>query len=126
MSSRLLPLALLLFLFPEASASTPVVGAISEVVVEQNALGAKSEGCASFVVTEDQARTFFERAILISGRQQHDFFLHGPCSARGTFKNRFDTWHWEIRSLGTGTITATNGDTFVLGDPDRSVSPDDE
>ena len=127
MSPRLLlPLFLLIFVFPEASASTPVVGAITGLVVEESALGPASEGCASFVVTEGRARAFFERAILISGRQEHDHFLHGPCSARGTFKSRFDTWQWEMRSLGTATITATNGDTFVLGDPGQTSSLDEE
>ena len=121
-----LTLALPLILFSATGSSTPVVGAISELVVEESALGPASEGCASFVVTEDQARGFFERAVLISGRQEHDFFLHGPCSARGTFKSRFDTWRWEMRSLGTATITATNGDIFVLGDPEQASSPDEE
>ena len=116
-------LAVPLFLISASVASTPVVGVISDIVVQENALGPGTEGCASFVVTEARARDFFERAIVISGRQQHDFFLHGPCSARGTFRSRFDTWQWEMRNLGTATITATNGDIFVLGDPGQAVSP---
>ena len=118
-------LALTVFVIPASGASTPVVGVISDIVVQENALGPKAEGCGSFVVTADQARDFFERAILVSGRQNHDFFEHGPCFARGTFKSRFDTWQWEMRSLGTATITATNGDMFVLGDPGQAVSPED-
>lgn len=118
-------LTLPILLIPASGASTPVVGAISDIVVQENALGPRAEGCASFVVTEEQARAYFERAIVISGRQDHDFFLHGPCSARGTFKSPLDTWQWEIRNLGTATITATNGDIFVLGDPEQAVSPED-
>lgn len=126
MSARWLRrLTLPFFLIPASGGSTPVVGAIFEIVVQENARGPRAEGCASFVVTRDQARVFFERAIVISGRQEHDFFLHGPCIARGTFKSRFDTWQWEMRSLGTATITATNGDIFVLGDPGQAVSPED-
>ena len=120
-STFLLPLALPLFIFSASASSTPV-GAITEIVVEENGLGPRSEGCASFVVTLDQARRFFDQAVLISGRQQHDFFLHGPCYARGTFKSRYGKWQWEIRSMGTGTITATNGDIFVLGNPDQESS----
>ena len=118
-------LALPLFLLSATASSTPV-GAISEIVVTESGVGPESEGCASFVVTQAQAQAFFDRAVLISGRQQHDFFLHGPCSARGTFKSRYDTWQWEIRSMGTGSITATNGDTFLLAHPDQESSLADE
>lgn len=111
-------LALPLLLLPALSLSTPV-GPITQIIVEENRIGPVSEGCGKFVITRAQARIFFSKAILISGRQQHDFFLYGPCAARGTFKTRYDTWQWEIRSLGTGSITATNGDTFFLGDPDQ-------
>lgn len=64
--------------------------------------------------------------MLVSGRQQHDSFLHGPCAARGTLKNRYDTWHWEIRNLGTGSITAMNGEVFLLGDPSQESTLADE
>lgn len=122
MSTRWLVLPLLLF--SATGSSTPVVGAITDIDVEQTRLGPKSEGCGDFVITAEQARSFFDRAVLISGRQNHDYFLHGPCYARGSFRNRYDTWQWEIRSLGTATITATNGDTFVLGDPRQESPPD--
>jgi hypothetical protein len=114
MSIRFLPLLLVLLASPVAS--TPV-GPITDVVVVEQGLGPAKEGCRSFELTPKQARAFFDKAVLISARQQHDNFLYGPCFARGTFKNRFDTWQWEIRSLGTATITATNGEVFVLGDP---------
>jgi hypothetical protein len=117
--------ALSLCLFSAAASSTPV-GAITEIVVLENGVGPKSEGCSSFVVTQTQARAFFDRAVLLSGSQRHDFFLHGPCSARGTFKSRYDTWQWEIRNMGTGSITATSGDTFLLGDPAQESSLADE
>jgi hypothetical protein len=124
-SKLLKPLALSLCLLSVAVSSTPV-GSITEIVVVENGFGPKSEGCRAFVVTQAQVRAFFDRAVLISGSQEHDFFLHGPCSARGTFKSRYDTWHWEIRNMGTGSITATNGDTFSLGDPAQESSLADE
>lgn len=108
-------------LFPNPGVSAPVVP-IARIVVEENGIGPKAEGCSSFAMTEKTARAFFDKAILISGRQQHDYFLHGPCSARGTFQSRYGTWKWEIRNLGTATITATDGAVFLLADPDQESS----
>lgn len=117
--------ALLFLLFPTVGFSTPL-GPITHILVEAHGIGPQSDGCAAFVVDAEQVRTFFDKAVLISGRQQHDFFLYGPCSARGTMENRYGKWHWEIRNLGTATVTATNGDTFLFGDPDRESSLADE
>ena len=112
-------------LLPIIGNASPV-GPIIKVVVEETGIGPKADGCDSFVLTPNKVRAFFAKAVLISGRQEHDFFLHGPCSARGTLQSRYDTWHWEIRNLGTATITATNGDVFVLGDPSQESSLADE
>jgi len=102
------------------------VGPITKVLVEESGIGPKSDSCHTFVITPNKVRAFFSKAVLISRRQEHDFFLYGPCTARGTLQSRYDTWHWEIRSLGTATITATNGDVFVLGDPSQESSLADE
>jgi hypothetical protein len=112
-------------LLPVIANATPI-GPITNVVVEENGIGPKADSCHTFVITPKKVRAFFAKAVLISGRQEHDFFLHGPCSARGTLQSRYDTWHWEIRNLGTATITATNGDVFVLGDPSQESSLADE
>lgn len=71
------------------------------------------------MISPTQVKAFFARAVLISSRQQHDFFLYGPCTARGTLQSRYGQWQWVIRNLGTATLTASNGDTFLLGDPDQ-------
>lgn len=112
-------------LFPALALPSPI-GPITKITVTEMGLGPKSEGCATFAVTQNHARAFFDKAVLISGRQQHDFFLHGPCAARGTLETRYDTWHWEIRSMGTGSVTATNGDTFLLADPEQESSLADD
>ena len=96
-----------ILLFPLACLASPI-GAITNIHVQEQGVGRQSEGCA-----------FFERAMLISARQQHDFFLYGPCTARGTLESRYGQWQWVIRNLGTATLTASNGDTFLLGDPDQ-------
>ncbi|QDH69706.1 hypothetical protein [Marilutibacter alkalisoli] len=122
MTKHLVHLGLLTsLLFPAMALATPI-GPITKIVVTETGVGPKNEGCASFAVTPNQIRAFFDKAVLISGRQQHDFFLHGPCAARGTLETRYDTWHWEIRNMGTGSITATNGDTFLLADPSQESS----
>jgi hypothetical protein len=118
-------LALAAALFAPPASPTPI-GPITGITVAENGIGPRSEDCGSFVVTPAQVHAFLDRAVLISGRQQHDFFLYGPCSAHGTFKNRYDTWQWEIRNMGTGSIVATNGDTFLLGDPAQESSLSDE
>lgn len=118
-------LVLWLCLAPVAGFATPV-GPVSNIAVEQTGLGPETEGCRDFVVTPDQVREFLGKAVVISGRQNHDFFLHGPCFAQGTFDTRYGAWRWEMRNLGTGSITAANGDVFLLGDPDRESSLADE
>lgn len=112
-------------LVPAVSSSSPI-GPITEITVTESGIGPGQEDCASFAVTQDQARAFFDKAVLISGSQQHDFFLYGPCSARGTLKTRYDTWQWEIRNMGTATITTANGHTFLLGDPEQESSLADD
>lgn len=112
---------LALCLVSALSHSTPI-GPISKIVIKENGIGPEDQDCRAFVVTPQQVKIFFDKAVLISARQAHDFFLHGPCVARGTLQTRYDTWQWEIRNLGTGHITATNGDTFLLGDPSQASS----
>jgi hypothetical protein len=112
-------------LLPTVTLSSPI-GSITKIVVTETGVEPKNGGCASFAVAPDQVRAFFDRAILISGRQQHDFFLYGPCAARGALETRYDIWHWEMRSMGTGSITATHGDTFLLADPSHESSLADD
>lgn len=126
MATYMAYLSLMAGLLLPAMALCSPVGPITRIVVTETGVGPKSEGCAGFVVTSKQVRTFFDKAVLISGRQQHDFFLHGPCVARGTFETRYDRWQWEMRSLGTGSMTASNGDTFLLADPEHESSLADD
>ena len=112
-------------LLPAMALASPI-GPIKNIAVAETGIGPKAESCSAFSVTQDQARAFFEKAVLISGAQQHDFFLYGPCSARGTLETRYGVWNWEIRNMGTGSITAANGDTFLLGDPAQESSLGDD
>jgi len=118
-------LPLIGFLLPVAGAASPI-GPIARITITANAIGPESEGCTTYVLTREQVRAFFRKAILISGSQQHDFFMHGSCAAQGTVTTRYDTWKWEIRSLGTATITASNGEIFRLADPGQESPLGDE
>ena len=110
---------------PCVGATSPI-GKVTDILVTKTGIGPTKEGCASFALTQAQVRAFLDKAVLISGSQEHDFFLHGPCSTQGTLSTRYDTWRWEIRNLGTATLTATNGDTFVLGNPEQESSLADD
>ena len=104
---------------PSAALASPI-GPVSKIVITEMGIGPTLEGCARFRLTPHQVATFMRRAVVISGRQNHDHFLYGPCAVRGTLHTRFDNWQWEIRNLGTGSLTASNDDAFLLGDPRQS------
>ena len=99
------------------------VGPVSQLVVTQTGQGPADHGCASFRLSAKQAQAFFQRAVLITERQNHDHFDRGPCTVSGSFKTRFDTWQWEIRNGGTAAIMSSNGDSFLLADPRQASAP---
>lgn len=107
---------LLLGMPPVASLASPI-GPVSEIRVLEQGIGPQEEGCAGFSISPAQVQAFLSQAVLLSARQQHDFFLYGPCSTRGTLQNRYGQWRWVIRNLGTATLTSSHGDSFLLGDP---------
>lgn len=109
-----------------APAAASPIGPVSEIVVEQSGIGPAHEHCAAFVVSADQVRAFLDKAIVVSARQEHDFFLYGPCVAQGALRTPYDTWQWQLRSMGTGMLIASNGDAFRLADPAEAVPPGDD
>jgi len=108
------------------AATAGAIGPVTAITITANAVGPDTENCADFVLTPVQVRAFFDRAVLITAGQQHDFFLYGACLAQGSLKTRYDSWTWEIRSLGTATLRASSGDVFLLGDPAQTSSLDDD
>ncbi|MCW4454412.1 hypothetical protein OK348_06345 [Flavobacterium sp. MXW15] len=110
----------------EARDPTPI-GKVTDIVVTEDGQGPAADDCASFRVTPAQVASFLRRAIVITPRQEHDWFLYGPCYARGTLDTRYGPWQWEMRSLGTATLVSVTGDAFVLGDPrqESSLATDD-
>ena len=119
-STRLAVTALLLLAATVACASP--IGSISSIVVTEKGIGPENDGCKKYSLTTAQVRAFMSRAVVISARQEHDFFLYGPCAVRGTLKTRYGIWQWEIRNAGTGSLVAASGEVFLLGDPKQESS----
>lgn len=110
---------LCMWLLPLAVGATPI-GDIDHVTITSN--NEHNPACHGFKPTAKQVHAFFKRAIVVSGRQNHDYFLYGPCVVEGTLKTRYDTWQWTLRSAGTGSLVASNGEVFLLADP-KQESP---
>lgn len=106
------------FAFSLPSAGNPV-GEISNVVVFQKGQGPRANGCDKFDVDASFVQSFFERAVVITGRQQHDNFLFGPCYANGTLESQYGHWRWELRNLGTGTLESVTGEFLIFADPQQ-------
>src|SRR5690606_8161067 len=83
----------------------------------EDGLGPRHEHCASFKVSPETVADFLRHAILITSRQEHDWYLHGPCQAHGTLSTRYGQWQWQMLNLGTARITAVTAEHFILADP---------
>lgn len=70
-------LLLSILLFPLTGLASPI-GAITKIHVQEQGIGPQSEGCTTFMISPAQVKAFFARAVLISSRQQHDFFSTAP------------------------------------------------
>ena len=131
-TSRLIGHSLLLLgvLLLGACATRPgPLGALSDIVVTSSGVDNERDAilCGEFKPDAAQVRAFFRNAVLITPRQEHDFFLHGPCYVRGTLTTRYDSWHWELRNGGTAQVTSAAGDdSFLLADPREESSLGDE
>ncbi|WP_192981718.1 hypothetical protein [Pseudomonas sp. EggHat1] len=123
MDRRILGLSLLLATATTGAESIPsLIGPVSHIVVIEDGLGPEQENCQSFKVNEAMVADFLRHALLITHRQEHDWYLYGPCQAHGTLSTRYGEWHWQLLNLGTARITAVTGETFVLGDPREESS----
>lgn len=103
-----------------------LIGPVSEITVAKNGLGPRKDRCEEYRVTPDEVADFLRHALLITSRQEHDWFLHGPCHANGTLSTRYGTWQWQLLNLGTARLTAPTGETFVLADPRQESSLADD
>lgn len=96
------------------------LGPVQDVIVTRAGHGVEPH-CSAFKPTPDDVRDFFAHAVIITGRQEHDYFDWMTCTAEGTLTNRYGHWHWVLRLGGTATVSG-DSDSFRLADP-RQESP---
>ena len=100
---------------PTLALASPI-GNISDVKIK--APPAKVEAqCRDYKPSKAQVQAFFKRAILITPRQEHDYFLYGPCTAEGSFKTRYGHWEWKMRNGGTAYVEDVMGNLYTFADP---------
>ncbi len=122
----LMGLATALYL-PSCAIYSGPVGEISNIVVGETGGGSNEENCRDFRISVAEVKSFFRRAVLITPRQEHDFYMSGACNVRGTFSTRYGAWQWQMHSLGTARLTSVGSDeTFLLADPQQESSLADE
>jgi hypothetical protein len=127
MDRRTLGLGLLLATSVASAETIPsLIGPVSDIAVIEDGLGPRHEHCASFKVSPETVADFLRHAILITSRQEHDWYLHGPCQAHGTLSTRYGQWQWQMLNLGTARITAVTGEHFILADPREESSLGDQ
>lgn len=105
-----------------------VIGPVERIEVIEIGQGPNTalDNCKDYSVSAEEVAEFLHHAIVITHRQEHDWYLYGPCYATGTLTSRYGQWHWLLRNMGTGWLTAVTGETFVLGDPRQESSLEDE
>ena len=116
MKRLLLPLMML----PSLALASPL-GAISDIKIKAPN-GQVAAECASFKPSRAEVQAFFKRAVLITPRQEHDYFLHGPCTAEGTFKTRYGEWQWTLRNMGTAYVVDVLDNAYIFADPKQESS----
>lgn len=118
MNRRILGFGLLLATsIANAEAIPSAIGPVSDIEVIEDGLGPARENCQNFKVSAAMVADFLRHAILITHRQEHDWYLYGPCQASGTPSTRYGEWQWRLLNLGTARITAATGEQFTLADP---------
>ena len=101
-----------------------VIGPVEQIEVLEIGQGPNTavDRCEEHSVSAEEVADFLRHAIVITNRQEHDWYLYGPCYATGTLTSRYGQWHWLLRNMGTGWVTAVTGETLVLGDPRQESS----
>ncbi len=119
----MLRLLFMLALLPTVALASPI-GTISDVKIK--APSAKVEAqCRDYKPNKAQVLAFFKRAILITPRQEHDYFLYGPCTAEGSFKTRYGHWEWKMRNGGTAYVEDVMGNVYIFADPKQESGLDE-
>lgn len=101
-----------------------VIGPVQRIEVLEIGQGPNTavDSCKDYSMSAEEVADFLRHAIVITNRQEHDWYLYGPCHASGTLTTRYGEWQWLLRNMGTGWLTAVTGETFVLADPRQESS----
>ena len=112
-----------LALAPTLAWASPI-GEISDVKIKAPSTKVEAQ-CRDFKPNKAQVQAFFKRAILITPRQEHDYFLYGPCTAEGTFKTRYGHWEWKMRNGGTAYVEDVMGNLYTFAYPKQQSGLDE-
>ena len=112
-----------LALAPTLAWASPI-GEISDVKIKAPSTKVEAQ-CRDFKPNKAQVQAFFKRAIWITPRQEHDYFLYGPCTAEGTFKTRYGHWEWKMRNGGTAYVEDVMGNLYTFADSKQESGLDE-
>jgi hypothetical protein len=84
-----------------------------------------TEACINFSLSESEARTYFQTAIIIDPYEEHDHYAWAPCYVRGTAIVRDIPIEWEVRAGGTARVVFPDGEVVLLADTAQRF-PDQE
>jgi hypothetical protein len=106
-------------------ASGPHLGAVTNVVVGKMVIAEPqyAEQCGKFKLSVREARSFLNRAILVTPYDLHHSYYTSPCSISGTAEFRGLPGTWTIGVGGTGVVTLLDEFRYDIADPKQE---DDE
>ena len=98
----------------------PTLGPLTDIrVLGENARGTDRSACESFAFSDDDARHFFDRAVVVTPYETNYGYEIFGCTARGTAVVRGQAVTWEVDRGGTGTVMFSKEFTFAVADPWR-------
>ena len=120
--------AMLAFSLASCAAGPHLGNAMNVIVTEtgDDKPGSPYSDCSDFKLSPRHARTFLNRATIVTGYEVHDLYAWSPCYVKGTATFRGFPATWEIRKFGTGYVSLMSTGEFVYEIVDeRHASRDD-
>lgn len=101
----------------------PTLGPLSDIQFHGvETTGSDRSACDGFNFGVDQARRFFDRAVVATPYDINYGYEVAGCTARGTATVRGQAVTWAVDRGGTGTVTFSKEFTFAVADPRRRTS----
>jgi hypothetical protein len=73
--------------------------------------------CQAFRLSNQEAASFFAKAIEVTPHEMHYKYDQAPCYVRGVALVARKPVSWEIRAAGTAWVRLADGTTHLLVDP---------